>query len=68
MVFNSVENSSCYHYYFFCLTQRKREAGRESNIDLFFHLLMSLLIDSCMCPDQRWNTTTLVYLDDALTN
>ena len=30
-------------------------AVREWNINLFIHLFMHSLVDSCMCSDQRWN-------------
>ena len=31
------------------------EGGRERDIDLLFHLVMHLLVASCMCSDQRLN-------------
>ena len=34
----------------------KRQREREHNIDLLLHLLMHSLVDSCMCPDQGWNS------------
>ena len=36
-------------------SRERRERGggdRQTDIDLFFHLLTQSLVDSCMCPDQ----------------
>ena len=42
-----------------------REKEKQRNIDLFFHLFMNSLVDSCMCPDlglnlQPWHIQTML--------
>ena len=61
---SSKRNFHCIPIYYFknilkCIGFREREREgdreREVNIDLFFHLFMTSLVDSGMCPDQGWN-------------
>lgn len=40
---------------------RDREKGgwEWGGISLLFHWFMHLLVDSCLCPDQRWSPQSL---------
>ena len=59
-------------FFFYLLICRKRgkerKSEKERHTDLLFHLFMHSLVDSCMCPDQGFEPTTLAYWDDTLTN
>ena len=37
---------------------REGEERGEREIDLFYHLFMHSLVDSCMCPNWGWNPQT----------